>query len=103
LLPVLCLCLCGGAPACAYGARRTARLDTAQLPPTELTQKLPASGCPGARLTQPPSENAQTSDVVCAHVVSGARHVFCARACLIIARCGHTLIAAQQDVIDDNL
>ena len=68
------------APACTCGARRTARLDTAQLPPTALTQKLPASGCPGARLTQPPSENAQMSDVVCAHVVSGARHVFCARA-----------------------
>jgi hypothetical protein len=95
-----CACVCAeAAPACAYGARRTARLDTAQLPPTELTQKLPASGCPGARLTQPPSENAQTSDVVCAHVVSGARHVFCARTCahLIVARRRQGLIAAQQD------
>ena len=52
-------------------------LDTEQLPPTLSTQYRPAAGAPGDRLMQEPSEKAQISAVVCAHVVSGARHTPC--------------------------
>lgn len=52
-------------------------LDTEQLPPTLSTQYRPAEGDPGDRSMQEPSDKAQISAVVCAHVVSGARQTPC--------------------------